>query len=163
MSTNPPEQQLPESMTAESRPAETRLSDEFRDLGRNLVGLLHAFRENPLAKEVEGQLTQAVHEVEHQIDEAMANARKGMQEQNLRDTIRGAAQTAVDETQRGLTRGLHLLNDQLSRTIQEVNKTRPTGPKGQVIEIESDTAGETPAATTPQASDTPDIKPPESL
>lgn len=146
MSENIPEQPV-ETIVVESRPAEATLSDEFKEFGRNLSALLHVLRENPRAKEVETQVTQAMREMERQVNDAMGTARKRVQEQNLRDTLMGAAQTAVDETQRGLAKGLHVLNEQLSKTVQEADKARTTGPKGQVIEIET-----TPES--PQASDT---------
>ncbi len=109
------------------RPEELNLADEFREFGRGLAALLRVVRESPRAKEVETQVTQTMKEMERQVNDALAKAKQRAQEQNLGDTLKGAAQTAADETQRSLARGLHMLNERMAETVQEAEKKRAAG------------------------------------
>ena len=138
MSMNPPDPAAqdqpagPETMAlertpGEPRPEELNLADEFREFGRELTALLHVLRESPRAKEVENQMTQAMREMERQVNEAMVTARE--QTRDWKGTIRGAATTAADETGRGLARGLHALNERMAQAVQEAEKNR-TPPGG---------------------------------
>ncbi len=110
--------------TAETRPPEPNLTEEFREFGRQLSALLRAVRESPRAKDVETQVTQAMRDMERQVNEAMENARLRAQAADWRQTLKGAATTAADETQRGLARGLHAVNQRMAKTVQEAEKNR---------------------------------------
>ncbi len=164
MSTNPPEPELPEQLPGANEPAaaptpmesetvgstemvataevqaasahlaEPMLSEEFREFGRQVAALLRVVRESPRAREIEGQMTQTMRDLERQVNEAMNTARERTQAQDWKGTIKGAATTAADETQRGLARGLRKLNEQMARTVQEAEKNKPPasgpGPSG---------------------------------
>ncbi|MGE5141024.1 MAG: hypothetical protein ACM3JD_16275 [Rudaea sp.] len=144
MSSNPEDSQYPTVPSESSvpstgaQPAETALSDEFREFGRQLSALLRVVRESPRARDLEQQVTQAMREMEHQVDDAVANARERARVEDWRGTLKGAASTAADETQRGLAKGLRVVNERLARTIQEAERgrTQPAQP------------GTTPAPTT---------------
>ncbi|MGB8647256.1 MAG: hypothetical protein WCF84_18605 [Anaerolineae bacterium] len=125
-----------EPVAAPVRPPEPGLSEEFREFGRQLSALLHVVRESPRAKEIEAQVAQTMREMEHEVTEAMKTARQRVQEQSLKETIKGAAQTAADETQRGLVRGMRLVNEQMAHLVQETEKGLTPKPKGKIIEIE---------------------------
>ncbi len=116
---------------------EASLSEEFRVFGKNLNALLHALRESRQAKEVETEVTQAFHEIERQFTEGMNTAQQRLKEQNLKDTLKGAAQTASDETARGLAKGLRLVNERMARVVEETEKAGAPKPKSGRIEIES--------------------------
>ncbi len=109
----------------ETRMGEPNLSEEFREFGRQLTLLLKTMRESPQARQFESQMTQALRDMERQVNEALNTARQRTQTQDWKDTIKGAATTAADETQRGLARGLHVLNQQMAKTVQETEKNRP--------------------------------------
>lgn len=113
----------------EAKAPDLNLSDEFHEFGRQLTTLLHTLRDSPRAKEIEQQVAQAMHEMERQVNEALAAAREKAQPQEWKETIKGAAATAADETQRGLARGLHALNERLAKAAQEAekNRTKTTG------------------------------------
>ena len=139
MSANPPEAEMggsttgapgaPEGPAAETQAA-ANLSDEFREFGRQMAALLRVIRESPRAKEIETQVTQAMRDLERQMNEALATAREKTQVQDWKGTIKGAASTAADETQRGLARGLHSLNERMAKAVQEAerNRTASTAP-----------------------------------
>ena len=138
MSTNIPEPvEKVTTPPTEPRAGETTLTEEFREFGRQLTTLLRIVRESPTAREIETQFKQVMHDVERQVDEAMTTTRQRVQEQNLKDTFKGAAQTAADETQRGLAKGLRLVNEQMAHLVQEAEKGRAPATKAQVIEIET--------------------------
>ncbi len=148
MSENQPEPIMPEPKATEPvgelvpvppapQSTESGLSEEFRVFGKNLNALLHALRESRQAKEIETEVTQAFREVEHEVTEAMTTARQRMKDQDLKGTLKGAAQTATDETVRGLARGLRLVNDRMTRMVQETEKATGPKPKSGRIEIES--------------------------
>ncbi|MGE5140394.1 MAG: hypothetical protein ACM3JD_13085 [Rudaea sp.] len=164
MSTNIPEpvEKTPTSPT-EPRAGETTLTEEFHELGRQLTTLLRIVRESPKAREIETQVRQVMRDVERQVDDAMTTTRQRVQEQNLKDTFKGAAQTAADETQRGLAKGLRVVNEQMARLVQEAEKGRAPATKAQVIEVEAPptpaAAGETPAP--PPAPEPPAAEPGE--
>jgi hypothetical protein len=113
-----------ETVADETRTAEPNLTEEFREFGRQLTTLLHTLRESPRAKEIEQQVTQAMREMERQVNEALAGARQKTQAGDWKETIKGAATTAADETQRGLARGLHSLNERMAKAAQEADKSR---------------------------------------
>jgi hypothetical protein len=108
----------------ETRTPEPNLTEEFHEFGRQLTTLLHTLRESPRAKEIEQQVTQAMREMERQVNEALAAARQKAQAHEWKETIKGAATTAADETQRGLARGLHALNERMAKAAQEAEKSR---------------------------------------
>lgn len=114
----------------ETRAPEPNLTEEFREFGRQLTTLLHTLRETPRAKEIEQQVTQAMREMERQVNEALANARQKTQASDWKETIKGAATTAADETQRGLARGLHALNERMAKAAQETDKSRAKTSEG---------------------------------
>lgn len=114
----------------EARTTEPTLTEEFREFGRQLTTLLHSLRESPRAKDIEQQVTQAMREMERQVNEALASARVKTQGADWKDTIKGAATTAADETQRGLARGLHSLNERMAKTAQEAEKNRAKTNEG---------------------------------
>lgn len=116
----------------ETKTAELNLAEEFREFGRQLTALLHTVRESPRAKEIEQQVTQAMREMERQVNEALATARERAEAQDWKGTLKGAATTAADETQRGLARGLHALNEHMAKAAQDADKSRskPTGAGG---------------------------------
>lgn len=133
MSANPEEpRRQDERMADEAKTPEPNLTEEFREFGRQLTMLLHAVRESSRAKEVEQQVTQAMHEMERQVNEALATAREKTQAREWKETIKGAATTAADETQRGLARGLHALNERMAKMAQEADKShgKETGEGG---------------------------------
>ncbi len=143
MSTNPPgpapqdqsaattETQALVPAAGASRPEEPNLADECREFGRGLAALLRVVRESPRAKEVETQVTQAMRELERQVNEALTTARERAQAQDWKGTLKGAATTAADETGRGLARGLHALNERMAHAVQEAEKNRtPSGGPG---------------------------------
>ncbi len=133
-----PESQAMVSLAGSAHPPEPSLSEEFREFGRQLSALLRVVRESPRAKEIETEVTHAMHDMEQQVTDALKTARQRIQEQKLQETFKGAAQTAADETQRGLVRGMRLVNEQLAHLVQETEKGRTQKPKGRIIEIESD-------------------------
>lgn len=132
MSANPQEPIGQGERTAdETKSAEPNLTEEFHEFGRQLTTLLRTVRESPRAKEFEQQVMQAMHEMERQVGEAMATAREKTQTHEWKETIKGAATTAADETQRGLARGLHSLNERMAKMAQETDKSRAkTGGEG---------------------------------
>jgi uncharacterized coiled-coil DUF342 family protein len=117
-----------EAMGGETKTPELNLTEEFREFGRQLTTLLHTVRESPRTKEVEQQVTQAMREMERQVNEALAAARQKAQGQDWKETIKGAATTAADETQRGLARGLHALNEHMAKAAQDAEKTQSKTP-----------------------------------
>ncbi len=148
MSENQPEPIVPAEPTVEPanamvpvatapQSAEASLSEEFRVFGKNLTALLHALRESRQAKEIETEVTQAFRDVEHQFTEAMNTAQQRLKEQNLKDTLVGAAQTASDETARGLAKGLRMVNERMAKMVQETENASLPKPRSGHIEIES--------------------------
>jgi uncharacterized coiled-coil DUF342 family protein len=121
-----------EPVTDETQTPEPNLTEEFREFGRQLTTLLHTLRDSPRTKEIEQQVTHAMREMERQVNEALAAARQKAQTQEWKETIRGAAATAADETQRGLARGLHALNEHMAKAAQEAENSRSktTGESG---------------------------------
>jgi hypothetical protein len=121
-----------EQMGDETKPPELNLAEEFREFGRQLAALLHTVRQSPRAKEIEQQVTQAMREMERQVNEALASAREKTQAQDWKGTIKGAATTAADETQRGLAWGLHALNERMAKAAQDADKShsKPAGESG---------------------------------
>jgi uncharacterized coiled-coil DUF342 family protein len=133
MSANPEEPgRRAEPGNDETKIPEPNLTEEFREFGRQLTTLLRTVRESPRAKEIEQQVTQAMREMERQVNEALAAAREKTPAQDWKETIKGAATTAADETQRGLARGLHALNERMAKMSQETDKSRDktTGESG---------------------------------
>jgi hypothetical protein len=125
MSANPEEPgRRDEPVNDATKISEPNLTEEFREFGRQLTTLLHTVRETPRAKEIEQQITQAMREMERQVNEALAAARQKAQGQDWKETIKGAATTAADETQRGLARGLHALNERMAKAAQDAEKSR---------------------------------------
>lgn len=166
MSTNmqepsqPVEAQPVEAPAGEPRATEATLSEEFREFGRQLGTLLRVVRESPAAREIETQVKQVMTDVERQVDQAMVSARQRVQEQNLQGTFKGAAQTAAEEGQRALVKGLRVVNEQLSHLVQEAEKGTKQGPKAHVIQVE--TTPVTGADTAPAETQTPPSQPPAS-
>jgi hypothetical protein len=117
----------------ETKGPELSLAEEFREFGRQLAALLQTVRESPRAKEIEQQVTHAMREMERQVNEALATGREKAQAQDWKGTIKGAATTAADETQRGLARGLHTLNERMAQAAQDMERSRvkPTGQSGE--------------------------------
>lgn len=138
MSATSPEPPPEETAAGEAKTPELNLTDEFREFGRQLTALLHTLRETPRAKEIEQQVTQAMRDMERQVNEALASARQKSQSGDWKETIKGAATTAADETQRGLARGLHSLNERMAKVAQEAEKGRPKAAPG----TESDMGGD---------------------
>ena len=134
MSANLPEPAPPTGQAGqETKMPEPNLADEFREFGKQLTALLQTVRESPRAKEIEQQVTHALREMERQVNEAMASAREKTQAQDWQGTIKGAATTAADETQRGLARGLRSINERMAKAAQDMEQSRskPPGPGGQ--------------------------------
>jgi hypothetical protein len=117
----------------ETKAPELSLAEEFREFGRQLTALLQTVRESPRAKEIEQQVTHAMREMERQVNEALAGAHEKAQAQDWKGTIKGAATTAADETQRGLARGLHALNERMAKAAQDMEQSRskPAGQSGE--------------------------------
>lgn len=126
-SETPPTEMVPTAIPGEAR-REPNLSDEFREFGKQLTALLKSVRESPRAKEIEQQVTQAMREMEREVNQAMETARVRAQQQNLKDTLKGAAATAADEAQRGLAKGLRVVNEKLAQTVQETQTKMTTPP-----------------------------------
>jgi uncharacterized coiled-coil DUF342 family protein len=126
-----------EPVTDETKTPEPNLTEEFREFGRQLTALLHTLRDSQRTREIEQQIAQAMREMERQVNEALSAARQKTQAQEWKETIKGAATAAADETQRGLARGLHALNERMAKAAQEAEKSRSkttgesgTGPEG---------------------------------
>jgi hypothetical protein len=111
-----------------AKTTELNLAEEFREFGKQLAALLQTVRESPRAKEVEQQVTHAMREMERQVNEALATTRERAQAQDWKGTIKGTATTAADETQRGLARGLHALNERMAKTTQDMEQSRSKPP-----------------------------------
>ncbi len=128
----PKTETTPTEMVPTGGPAEPRrepnLSDEFREFGRQLAALLKTVRESPRAKEIEQQVTQAMREMEREVNQAMETARVRAQQQSFKDTLKGAAATAADEAQRGLAKGLRVVNEKMAQTVQEAQTKSTTPP-----------------------------------
>ncbi len=144
--------------TVETRPPETTLAEEFREFGRQLAALLHAVRESPRAKEVETQVNQAMRDMERQVNEAMNTARERAQVTDWKQTLKGAATTAADETQRGLAKGLRSVNERMAKAVQEAEKNRAqtpgsSGGYGGAGEVPGTPAEPTPVTETPPPTD----------
>ncbi len=125
------------SAGAQSKTSETNLSEEFREFGRHLTTLLRTARESPRVREIEQDVTQAMRDMEHQVNDALSKARDKTQPQNVKETIVGTAAYAAEETQRGLTRGLRSINERLAKAAQEAERNRATATPT------PETAGET--------------------
>jgi len=70
------------------------------------------------------QPTQAMRDVEKQVNEALGTARAKTQAQDIKETIKGTAAMAADEMQRGVAKGLHALKDRRGKALQEAETAR---------------------------------------
>lgn len=117
------EMETPEERTgATTQPTDPKLSDELREFGKQFEALLRIARTSPRRKEIESQLTAAWRDVEKGINSTLDALKEKSPE--LKETLSGAAATAVEELQSGLARALHGLNQWLAKTIQEAEEAR---------------------------------------
>lgn len=111
----------------EERKTEVDLAQELRELGRQLKEAVRVAREHPQTKEFERQVSQAVTELGTQIDRALQSARD---EEHLKRAGAQVKQTAdalkesgfKEDLQRGLAKGVRVLNQQIARAVTEAEK-----------------------------------------
>ncbi len=119
---------------SENKPDEFTLAQELRELGQQIEQAVRVAREHPQTKEFERQVSQAVKELGTHIDRALKAAQED-------DRVRTAAMTAEEEfrhaaqkfeasgakadIERGLAKGLRVLNEQIRRAVAEADKTKP--------------------------------------
>lgn len=108
----------------EGQAPEVSLTDEVREFGKQLSALIQTALESPTVKEVEQQVTQAMHEAERGLNEVVATVRAKAQSDDWKEQLKTAATTAADETQRGLAQGLRALNEHMARAVTESAKGR---------------------------------------
>ncbi len=118
---------------SEPKRDEMELAQELRELGRQLQQMVRVAREHPQTREVEHRVAQAVGELSQQIDRALHTAREderikqaGSQVKQTTDAFKESH--AAEDIQRGLAKGLRVLNEQIARAIAEAEKPSSTPP-----------------------------------
>ncbi|MCL4396274.1 MAG: hypothetical protein M1482_15990 [Chloroflexi bacterium] len=113
---------------SEPEPHEYDLIQELRDLGEQLKEIVRVAREHPHTKELERQISEAVHVMGDQFDQALNSAahedhvkRAGEQIKQVTQSIKESG--APDEISRGLAKGVRALNDEMRRAIRQADKT----------------------------------------
>lgn len=112
-----------------------RLAQELRELGRQLQEAIRVAREHPQTKEFERQISKAVSDLSAQIDRAVQSATEDEHVKKAGEQVKQAAQSfkgsgATEDIERGLARGVRVLNEQLRRAIEEAEKaTRESKPE----------------------------------
>ncbi len=119
---------------SENKPEEVTLAQELRELGQQIEQAVRVAREHPHTKEFERQVSQAVKELGIHIDRALKSAQDDVR-------VKTAAQTAGEEfkhaaqafeasgakadIERGLAKGLRVLNEQIRRAVAEADTAKP--------------------------------------
>lgn len=118
---------------SEPKRDEMELAQELRELGKQLQQMVRVAREHPQTREFEHRVAQAVGELSQQIDRAMRTAREderlkqaGSQVKQTADALRESR--AAEDIQRGLAKGLRVLNEQIARAIADADKPSSAPP-----------------------------------
>jgi uncharacterized phage infection (PIP) family protein YhgE len=117
-----------EISVSEQPPQEVDLAQELRELGEELKRAIRVARDHPQTKEFERQISQAVADLSAQIDHAVKSAKEDERIKKASEQVKQAAQSikegnAPDDISRGLAKGVHALNEQIRRAIEEAEKT----------------------------------------
>ncbi len=112
---------------------ESRLADELREMGQQLKELIKATSEHPKTKEIEEKIIQAVRDFGEQIDRAVERAQTSEQGQRAKAAGTELGQTAHkwkesgarDDLERGLTKSVQVLSEQIRRAVEEIRKQAP--------------------------------------
>jgi ABC-type amino acid transport substrate-binding protein len=103
------------------------LAQELRELGEQLKKAIRVARDHPQTKEFERQISQGVADLGAQIDRAIQNAKEDEHLKKASEQVQQAAQSvkesgAPDDLARGLAKGVHALNEQIRRAIEDAEK-----------------------------------------
>ncbi len=119
---------------SENKPEEITLAQELRELGQQIEQAIRVAREHPHTNEFERQVSQAIKEMSTHIDRALKAAQEDERVKTAAQTageeIKHAAQAfeasgAKGDIERGLAKGLRVLNEQLRRAVAEADKGKP--------------------------------------
>ena len=109
---------------------DSKLADELREMGKQIKDLAHAAAEHPKTKEFEEKISQAVKDMTHEIDGAMARAQASEPGQRVKKAGEELIKTgqawkdsgAPEEIARGLAASVQILNQQIRRAVDELKK-----------------------------------------
>src|SRR5262245_37620246 len=102
------------------RTNEANLADELRQFGKHLETAFYAARTSPRAQEIQQQLTAAWHDVEKGVNTTITQVKTT----DVKGTVANTAQTANDEMQGRLARGLHGLNEWMGQKLNDAETRR---------------------------------------
>ena len=109
-------------------PQETDLAQELRELGEQIKKAFSVAREHPQTKEFERQITQAVSDIEAEIQRAAKSVQEHEPVRKAGEQVKQTAQSfresgATEDILRGIAKGVRALNEQIRRAIEEAEKT----------------------------------------
>ncbi len=113
---------------SQNNPEGVELAKELQELMRQLKEAVRVAREHPQTREFEHQIAKAVADLTAQIDRSIKKAQEDERLQKIGAQVKETAESfkasrAREEIEQGLARGVHGLNDQIRRAVQEAEKS----------------------------------------
>lgn len=108
---------------------DTDIAQELRELGELFKRAVRAAREHPNIKDFDQKISRAINDLGTQIDAAAHSAQGPIK--NVGSAVKQAAQTykesgAPDDIARGVAKSVRLLNEQIRKAIEELEKSSKT-------------------------------------
>ncbi len=115
-------------MSAPEPQPEFDLAQELRELGEQIKRAFQVARDHPKTKEMEQEIVQAIHNLETEIQRAVKSAQENESLKKAGEQVKQAAQSvkdtsAPDDIARGIAKGVHALNDQIRKAIEDAEKS----------------------------------------
>jgi hypothetical protein len=110
-------------------PPDSSIAQELRELGELFKRAVQAAREHPNVKDFDQKISQAMNDLGAQIDSAAHSAAQSAQEplKSVGAHVKQAAQAykdtgAPEDFARGIAKSVRLLNEQIRKAIEELEK-----------------------------------------
>lgn len=107
-------------------PQDANIAQELRELGELFKRAVQAAREHPNVKDFDQKISQAMNDLGAQIDSAAQSAQEPLK--NVGAHVKQAAQAykdtgAPEDFARGIAKSVRLLNEQIRKAIEELEKS----------------------------------------
>ncbi len=109
-------------------PQEFDLAQELRELGEQIKRAFQVAREHPKTKAMEQDIVQAIRNLETEIQRVVKTVQENESLKQAGEQIKETAQSvkasgAPDDIARGIAKGVRVLNEQIRKAIEEVEKS----------------------------------------